>query len=89
MGLIVYVAVPEPVPDPVIVTHDASDEVVQVQFVAVVTVSVPVAPLGGMVASAGLIEKVHEGLGSVTVNDVPPMVNVAVLALVPVFDPAV
>lgn len=84
-----YVAVPGPVPDPVIATHDASADVVQTQAVAVVIVIVPVTPLGGIVASAGVIENVHEALGSVTVYAVPAIVNVAVLSTAAVFDPAV
>jgi hypothetical protein len=84
----VYVAVPEPVPDPVIVAHDWFEEVVHEQFAAVVTVIVPVAPFGAAVTSDGVTENVQVALGSLTVNDCPAIVSVAVRESVPVFAPA-
>jgi hypothetical protein len=83
------VAVPDPVPEPVTVAHDAFDDVVQAQFAWVVTVSVPVAPVGAAVISEGVTVNPHDALGSLIVNVRPAIVNVALRASVPVFDPAV
>jgi len=82
---IVYVAVPEPVPEPVMVAHVWFDDEVHEQFDAVVTVMVPDAPLGGAVISDGVTENVQVALGSLIVNERPAIVSVAVRERVPVF----
>ena len=79
---------PEPVPDPVTVTHDALVDDVHAQPDCVVTVIVPDVPVGTAVISDGVIENVQVALGSVIVNDCPAMVSVADRANVPVLDPA-
>lgn len=84
MALAVHVAVPDPVPDPVTVTHVELDDVVQLQPARVVTVMVPVPPEGGGLIKVGEIEKLHEELDSVTLNSLPAIVRVAVLESVPV-----
>jgi len=84
---IVYVTLPDPVPDPLNVIHVADVDDVQAHDGEVVTVIVPVPPPGGAVTTTGLTVKVHEGLGSVTTNVRPAIVRVADLA-VPVVLPA-
>ena len=56
---IVYVAVPEPVPDPVIAAHVAVEDVDHEQLDEVVTVIMPVAPEGDAVINVGDTENVH------------------------------
>lgn len=80
---------PEPVPDPVTVTHDAFDELVQLQPAVVVTVIVPVPPAGSAVTSVGETVTEHVEPDSFTVNDFPAIVSVALLEVVPAFAAAV
>lgn len=75
---IVYVAVPEPVPDPEIVAHAAFEDVDHEQLDEVVTVIVPLAPEGGEVIDVGDTENVHGAAACVTVNVCPPIVTVPV-----------
>lgn len=82
-------AVPELLPDPETVTHGAFDEAVQLQPPVVVTVIVPVEPVGGALMSVGESVIEHVVLDSLTVNDLPAMVSVALLPTVPVFAAAV
>lgn len=84
-ALAVQVALPDPVPDPVTVTHEAFDDVVQLQPVVVVTVMVPVPPFGDGVTPVGETEMLHDVPASVIVNDLPAIVRVAVLENEPVF----
>ena len=63
---IVYVTVPDPVPDPLTVIHEAPDDAVHAHVAEVVTVIVPVPPVAGAVKRSGVTENVHDGLGSVT-----------------------
>ena len=56
---IVYVAVPDAVPDPEIVAHVAFDDVDHEQFDDVVTVIVPLVPEGGAVINVGDIVNVQ------------------------------
>ena len=79
---------PEPVPDPVTVTHDALVDDVHAQVDCVVTVIVPDAPVGAAVISDGVRANVQDALGSVIVNVRPAIVSVAVLAIEPVLEPA-
>jgi hypothetical protein len=73
----------------VTVTQGAFDDVVQAQLDCVVMVIVPEAPVGAAVMSDGVIENVHDALGSVMVNDRPAIVSVVLLERVPVFEAAV
>ena len=82
---IVYVAVPEPVRDPVMVAHVAFDDVDHEQFDEVVTVIVPLAPEGAAVIDVGDTENVHGAAAWVTVNVCPPIVIVPVRDVVFVF----
>jgi hypothetical protein len=75
---IVYVAVPEPVRDPVIVAHVAFDDVDHEQLEEVVTVIVPLAPEGGALIDVGDRENVHGAAAWVIVNVRPPIVIVPV-----------
>lgn len=85
---IVYVAVPEPVPPPVMVAHVWFEDTLHEQFEAVVTLIVPVAPVGAAVISEGVTENVHVALGSLMVKERPAIVSVAVRESVPVLAPA-
>ena len=80
-----YVAVPEPVRDPLIVAHVAFDEVVHEQLDEVVTVTVPVAPEGEAVITVGDTENVHGAAACVTVNVRPAIVIVPVRDVVAAF----
>src|SRR5262245_54130240 len=82
---IVYDAVPEPVPDPVIVAHDAFDDDDHEQLDEVVTVIVPVAAVGDAVIDVGDTVKVHGAAACVTVNVCPPIVIVPVRDVVTLF----
>jgi hypothetical protein len=81
--------VPELLPDPDTVTHGAFAEAAQLQPPVVVTVIVPVAPVGGAVMSVGESVIEHVELDSLTVNDFPAIVRVALLPIVPVLAAAV
>jgi hypothetical protein len=83
------VAVPEPVADPVSVIHEALVDEPQEHPNCVVTVIVPVPPPAGTVTLSGVIENVHDTLGSVTTNPFPAIDSMAVLESVVVLDPAV
>jgi hypothetical protein len=80
---------PEPVPEPVTVTHGAFDELVQLQPAVVVTVSVPVAPVGSAVMPVGETEMEHVVPDSLTVNALPAIVSVVDLDVVAAFAAAV
>jgi hypothetical protein len=81
---IVYVAMPEPVPDPVIVAHVLFDDDDHEQLDAVVTAIVAVAPEGGAVADVGDTVNVHGAAAWVTVKVCPPIVIVPERDEVPV-----
>lgn len=81
--------VPDPDPAAVSVIHEAVVDDVHAQLACVVTVIVPVAPLGATATRSGLTEKVQDALGWVTVKALPAIVNVAVLAALAVFRAAV
>ena len=81
--------VPDPVPLAVSVTHEAVVEDVHAHPDCVVTVNVPVVPPPGIVTRDGVTVNVQDGLGSVTTNVWPAIVNVADRALVVVFAAAV
>jgi len=83
------VTLPGPLPDPLTLTHVAFDELVQAHPAVVVTVSVPVPPAGGAEMPVGETETEHVVPDSVTVYDLPAIVSVAVLDVVPVFAAAV
>jgi len=85
----VYVTLPDPVAAPVNVIHDAVVDDVQAHVGEVVTVIVPVPPPAGIAKKTGLTVNVHDGLGSVMTKVWPPIVSVAVLAVVVVLDAAV
>jgi hypothetical protein len=79
-GCTVYIAVPDPVPEPDTVTQEAVVVAVQAQPACVVTVIEPDVPVGGAVIPEGESANVQDGLpASVTVNDFPAMVRVAAL----------
>jgi len=84
-ALIVKATLPEPFPDPVTVTHEALDELVQLHPAAVVTVIVPVPPVACAMTPVGETETEHVVPLSDNVNCLPAIVSVTVLALVPVF----
>ena len=67
------------------VAHVWFEDTVHEQFDAVVTVSVPVAPVGAAVISDGVTVNAQVALGSVMVKDCPAIVSVAVRESVPVF----
>jgi hypothetical protein len=71
------VAFPDPVRDPPNVIQDVPDEVVQAHVDCVVTVIVPVAPLGGTVTVSGETENVHDAAASLTTKLLPAIVSVA------------
>ena len=75
---IVYVDVPEPVRDPVIVAHVAVEDADHEQLDEVVTVIVPVAPEGGAAIDVGDRENVHGAAAWVMVNVRPSIVIVPV-----------
>ena len=77
---IVYVAVPDPVPDPVSVIHDPVVDDVHAHVADVVTVMVPVPPAGVMTMRTGDTAKVHAALGCVTTKLRPAIVSVALRA---------
>jgi len=79
------VTVPEPVPDPVTVTHEAFDDEDQLQPAPAVTVIVPVPPVACTPMSVGEAVIEHVVPDSLTVYDLPAIVSVAVLAVVPTF----
>jgi hypothetical protein len=83
------VTLPEPLPEPVTVTQGAFDELVQLQPAVVVTVSVPVAPVGRAVTGIGETAMEQVVLFSVTVYGWPAIVSVPLLDVVPGFDAAV
>jgi hypothetical protein len=62
------------------VTHDADEETVHAHVEPVVTVIVPLPPLGAAVTSSGDTENEHVGLGSNTTKLLPATVSVAVRA---------
>jgi len=78
---------PGPLPDKplVIATHDAPLDEVQPQPAAVVTVTVPLPPLGSSVCVVGEIVNVQDAVGCVTVYVWPPIVMVPVRLVAPVF----
>lgn len=82
-------AVPELLPEPDIVTHEAFAEAVQLQPPVVVTVIVPELPVGGAMMTVGESVIEHVVLDSLTVNTLPAIVSVAVLPTDPVFAAAV
>jgi hypothetical protein len=71
------VAVPEPTPDPVTVTHALVVVAVHAQVGCVVTAIDPLEPVGGDVISDGETAKVQVAVACVTVNDFPAIVSVA------------
>jgi len=73
----------------VAVTHPAFDDDVHTQVDCVVTVIVPVLPVGDAVITVGVNVNVHAAPGSVIVNVRPAIVSVAVRAIVPVLAAAV
>ena len=75
---IMYVADPDPVPEPVNVIHAAAVDDVQAQADCVDTVIVPLPPPGGRVTMRGVTANVHDALGSVTMKVLPAIVSVAV-----------
>jgi hypothetical protein len=89
LAAIEYVAVPEPLVPPVMVAHVWFDDTLHEQFDAVVTVIVPVAPVGAAVISDGVTVNVQVALCSVMVKARPAMVSVVVRESVPVFAAAV
>lgn len=76
-------------PDPLTVTQVESDELDQLQPAVVVTAIVPVAPVGSAVTTVGETEMEHVVPFSVTVYDLPAIVSVVLLEVVPVFAAAV
>jgi hypothetical protein len=78
LAVIVYVALPEPVLPPVTVAHVWFEDTLHEQFDAVVTVIVPVVPVGSAVITVGVTEKVQVALASVMVKERPAIVSVAV-----------
>ena len=80
---------PEPVAPPVIVAHVWLEETVHEQFDVVVTVIVPVAPVGAAVICDGVAENVQLAPGSVIVKERPAIVSVAVREDAPVLAAAV
>jgi hypothetical protein len=85
----VYVAVPDPLPDPVTVIHEAVVDDVQAHPACVVIVMVPVPPAADSVIRIGLAENVHDAPGSLTTKLRPAIVRVADRAVVPEFACAV
>ena len=77
---IVYVAVPDPVPDPVSVIHDPVVDDVHAHVADVVTVMVPVPPAGDTMTRTGDTANVHVALGCVTTKLWPAIVSVALRA---------
>ncbi len=86
---IVYVACPDPEPDPVIAIHGAALEDVHVHPASVVTVIRPVAAAADTETVNGLTVNVHVAAGSVTVKVRPAIVSVAALDVDEVFGAAV
>jgi len=89
LAAIAYVAEPEPLPPPEMVAHVWFDETLHEQFAAVVTVIVPVAPVGAAVINDGVTVNVQVPFCSVMVKARPAMVSVAVRGSMPVFAAAV
>jgi len=89
LAAIAYVAEPGPLAPPVMVAHVWFDETLHAQFAAVVTVIVPVAPVGAAVINDGVTVNVQVAFCSVMVKARPAMVSVAVRGSVPVFAAAV
>jgi len=71
------------------VIHDAVVDDVHAHVGDVVTVIVPALPPAGIARTTGLTVNVHDALGSLITKVWPPIVSVAVLAVVVVFDAAV
>lgn len=82
---IAYVAVPDPVRDPLIVAHVAFEDVDHEQLDEVVTVIVPLAPDGDAVMTVGDNENAHGAAACVTVNVRPAIVIVPARDVVPAF----
>ena len=76
----VYVAVPDPVPDPASVIHDPVVDDVQAHVDEVVTVMVPLPPAGIITMRTGDTANVHAALGCVTTKLRPAIVSVALRA---------
>jgi hypothetical protein len=89
LAAIAYVAEAEPLAPPVMVAHVWFDETLHEQFAAVVTVIVPVAPVGAAVIDDGVTVNVQVALCSVMVKERPAMVSVVVRESVLVFAAAV
>jgi hypothetical protein len=77
--------VPGPTPEPDTVIHALVVVAVQAQVGCVVTVIEPDVPVAGAVTPEGESAKVQLGPDSVTVNDFPAIVSVAVLDRLPGF----
>jgi hypothetical protein len=75
--------------DPVNEIHGVPDADVQAHVESVVTLIVPVPPLGGVVTVSGATVYVHVPACSVTTKFLPAITNVAVLDCVVGFDAAV
>ena len=82
-------AVPDPVADPVSVTHEALVDIPQLHMNCDVTAIVPVPPPAGTVTLSGVTENVHDALGSVMTKLFPPIDRMAVLESVVVLGAAV
>ncbi len=88
-GVIVAVAEPDPGPEPVSVIQLALSVADHAHPACVVTAIVPVPPAGSSVMLRGLTVNVHAAAAWSTVNVLPAIVSVAVLADVTVLTAAV